>query len=103
VAINNISRSDLDRFLPQRTAIGQFIGTEVEWSADRVGNILGIVAEGTTNGNWGYVVLRRDEHGKYRYWDLQTRIDNRDAAHDQMERIMAATQPTGQSCSPLFG
>jgi hypothetical protein len=103
VAIENISRGDLDRFLPQRSAIGRFIGSEVEWFADRVGSILGIVAEGATDGNWGYVVLRRDEQGKYRYWDLQTRIDSRDAAHSQMVRIMATTQPTGQSCSPLVG
>jgi hypothetical protein len=101
VSINNISCSAVDRFLPHRNAIGQFIGSEVEWFADPAGNIVGIVAEGKANANWGYVVLRRDEHGKYRYWDLETRIDSRETARRQMVRIMEATQPGGQKCSPL--
>jgi hypothetical protein len=103
VVVKSISRGDLDKFLPHRGGIGKFIGTEVEWFADGVGNIIGTLAEGTTNMNWGYVVLRRDETGKYRFWDLKTRIEGRDAARVQIVRAMEATQKSGQNCSPVVG
>ena len=102
MAVNNISRGDLDQFLPQRRAIRQFIEAEVEWLADQIGNIIGIVAKGTMTGKWGYAVLRRDEQGKYQYWDLKTGIDTRDAARLQMVRTIEATQPI-DCCSPLVG
>jgi hypothetical protein len=99
--IKQISQWELDQFLPHRFAIRRFIGGEVECFADRLGNIVGITAKGMPNGNWGYAVLRREESGKYRFWDLKTGIENYDAARHLMVRAMLATQPRGQSCSPL--
>jgi len=75
----------------------------VEWFADQVGNIIGTIAEGTTNMNWGYVVLRRDEDGQYLFWDLETKIESRDAARIQIVGVMEATQKDGQACSPVLG
>jgi hypothetical protein len=103
VAIKSISRGELDQFLPHRSAIGKFIGAEVEWFADGVGNIIGTIAEGATNRDWGYVVLSRDENGKYLFWDLKTRIESCEAARGQMVRSMEATQKSGQNCSPQIG
>jgi hypothetical protein len=101
--IKSISREDIDRFLPDRPNIDRFIGSEVEWFSDQVGNIIGTIAEGTTNTNWGYVVLRRDDSGKYHFWDLETRIDNCEAARIQIMRAMEATRASSQTCSPLVG
>ena len=103
MAIKGISRRDLDQFLPHRGAIGKFIGVEVEWFADDVGNIIGVIAQGTTSINWGYAVLRRDENGKYAYWDLKTGIASRDAARIQIVCTMEATQKNGQDRSPQVG
>lgn len=103
MAIQQISREHLDRLLPRRNAIDQFIGAEVEWLSDAVGNIVGIIAEGPGSANWGYAVLRRDEAGGYRFWDLQTRIAGRDAARLQAVHTMEATQPDNRRCSPLVG
>ena len=103
MAIKSISRGDLDQFLPHRLAIGRFIGVEAEWFADEVGNIVGTIAEGATNANWGYVVLRRDVNGGYLFWDLKTRIESCDAARIQIVRAMEATQKNGQNCSPQVG
>lgn len=75
----------------------------MEWFADQVGNIIGTIAEGTTNMNWGYVVLRRDEDGQYLFWDLETKIESRDAARIQIVGVMEATQKDGQACSPVLG
>jgi len=53
--------------------------------------------------NWGYVVLRRDEDGQYLFWDLETKIESRDAARIQIVGVMEATQKDGQACSPVLG
>ena len=53
--------------------------------------------------HWGYAVLRRDDHGQYRFWDLETGIDSCDAARRQILRVMKATQKDGQACSPVVG
>jgi hypothetical protein len=101
--IKSISRRDIDRFLPHRLNIDRFIGAEAEWFSDAEGNIIGAIAEGTPNMHWGYVVLRREENGKYRFWDLETRIGSCDAARIQIVRVMEATQKDGQACSPVVG
>ena len=103
MAIRQILRERLDQLLPRRRAIDRFIGAEVEWLADPVGNIVGIIAEGVGIRNWGYAVLRRDETGGYHFWDLRTRIDGRDAARLQMVQAMESTQPNGRHCSPQVG
>ena len=84
--VRNISRLDLDQLFPHRFAIGRFIGSEVEWLADR--NSIGTIAQGATNVNWGYVVLKRDELGNYKIWDLKTGIESRDAARIQIVHTM---------------
>lgn len=96
MAIKSISRGELDQFLPHRGTIGRFIGAEVEWFADKEGKIIGTIAEGTTNMDWGYVVLRRDERGEYLFWDLKTRIGSCDAARNQIVRTMEAIQESGK-------
>ncbi len=101
--IKNISRAEMDQFLPRRFNIDGFIGAEVEWFSDRVGNIIGTIAEGTTKMNWGYAVLRRDDNGLYRFWDLETRIDSCDTARIQVVQTMEATQKDGQDSSPFVG
>ena len=101
--IKNISQEKMDRFLPQRPNIDRFIGAEVEWFSDEVGNIIGTIAEGTTNVNWGYVVLRRDDRGKYHFWDLETGIESCDAARIQMVHTMEAIRKSGQNHSPPVG
>jgi hypothetical protein len=101
--IKSISQVEMDQFLPHRFHIDRFIGVEAEWFSDEVGNIIGTIAEGTANMHWGYVVLRREENGKYRFWDLETRIESCDAARIQIVRAMEATQKDGQACSPVVG
>ena len=81
----------MDEFLPHRSAIGRFIGAEVEWLAEATGKTIGLIACGTTTMNWGYVVLRRDDRGEYAIHDLQTRIASRDAARTQIVHSMEAT------------
>ena len=76
---------------------------EAEWFSDRVGNIIGTIAEGTTKTNWGYAVLRRDDRGMDRFWDIETRIDSCESARIQIVQVMEATQKDGRDNSPLVG
>lgn len=103
VMIKSISQEEMDQFLPRRFNIDRFIGAEVEWFSDKAGTIIGTIAEGTTKMAWGYAVLRRDDNGKYRFWDLETRIESCDAARIQIVRAMEGTQKDGQACSPVVG
>ena len=101
--IKNISREEMDGLLPSRFNIDGFIGAEAEWFSDKVGNIIGTIAEGTANMNWGYAVLRRDDTGLYHFWDLETRIDSCNTARVQIVQVMEATQKDGRDSSRLVG
>ncbi len=93
----------MDQFLPRRSNIDRSIGAEAEWFSDEVGNVIGTIAEGTTNMHWGYAILRRDDGGKYQFWDLETGIESGDAARTQIVHVMEATQKSGQARSPVVG
>jgi len=101
--IKSISQIEMDQFLPCRFHIDRFIGAEAAWFSDGVGNIVGTIAEGTTNLSWGYVILRRDDSGRYQFWDMETRIESCEAAQTRIVRIMEATRKDGRSSSPLVG
>jgi len=101
--IKSISREDIDQHLPHRANIDGFIGAEVAWYSDEPGNIIGAIAEGAANMKWGYAILRRDDSGRYRFWDLETRVESCDTARRQIVRAMEATQKDGQACSPVVG
>ena len=103
VVIKSISQEEMDQVLPHRFNIDRFIGSEAEWFSDEAGNIIGTIAEGTTNLRWGYAVLRRDDGGTYRFWDLETGIESCDAARIRIVHAMEATQKDGQACSPVVG
>ena len=103
VVIKNISQKEMDQFLLHRFNIDRFIGAEAEWFSDETGNIIGTIAEGTEKTHWGYAVLRRDDGGKYQFWDLETGIESCDAARLQIVHAMEATQKDGQACSPVVG
>ena len=103
VVIKSISQEEMDQVLPHRFNIDRFIGAEAEWFSDEAGNIVGTIAEGTTNRHWGYAVLRRDDGGTYRFWDLETGIESCDAARIQIVHAMEATQKDGQACSSVVG
>jgi hypothetical protein len=93
----------MGQFLPRRFNIDRFIGAEAEWFSDEAGNIIGTIAEGTADLHWGYAVLRRNDGGKYQFWDLETGIDSCDAARIQIVHAMEAIQKDGQACSAVMG
>ena len=93
----------MNQFLPRRFNIDRFIGAEAEWFSDEAANIIGTIAEGRTDLHWGYAVLRRDDGGKYQFWDLETGIESCDAARIQIVHAMEATQKDGQACSSVVG
>ena len=103
MSVQQITRDRLDQLLPRRRAIDKFIGTEVDWLSDPPGNIVGILAARTGGQNWGYAVLRRSQTGGYEFWDLKTRIAERDTARQRLEQVMAATQPNDSPHAPLVG
>lgn len=103
VMIKSISQIEMDQFLPCRFHIDRFIGAEAEWFSDRVGNIIGTIAEGTTKKPWGYAILRRDDGGRYRFWDMETSIESCDAARAQITRTMEATRKNDQDTSRVLG
>jgi hypothetical protein len=103
VLIKSISQKEMDRFLPHRFNIDRFIGAEAEWFSDEVGNIIGTIAEGATNMHWGYAVLRRDDCGKYQFWDLETGIESGDAARTRIVHAMEAIWENSQACPSVMG
>jgi hypothetical protein len=66
-------------------------GKNVEWFADQFENIIGMVAKGTTDKDWYYIVLERNGYGGYRVLELKGNIDSRLRARIQLLRAMKSS------------
>jgi hypothetical protein len=70
MVINAIDRAEFVHRLSLDSDLEHFIGKEVEWFSNRTGNILGTIALGEKGRGWNYVVLKRDQLGKYHACDV---------------------------------
>jgi hypothetical protein len=70
MVIRAIGRAEFIHRLSLDSDLEHFIGKEVEWFSNKTGNILGTIALGDSSRGWNYVILRRNQRGKFHVCDV---------------------------------
>ena len=97
MAIKSISKLEFDAFKPSRSPMIAAITEEVEWFADEAHNIIGTVICDTTDSDWSYVILGRDERGSFRAIQAQSTIEDRGMAKTKLLLAMGTVEASGQT------
>jgi hypothetical protein len=96
MAINPISRDEFDAYEPFRAPGVEMLADEQEWYADDFGNVLGSVIRDKVDDDWSYVILGRDERGRFRAIDVDSSIETRQRASTELLRKMAELETSGE-------
>lgn len=100
LSIRNISRWEFEQLLPERSAIEATIGEQVEWWAQKAGRFIGTIAKGIAEPGWRYILLERDEGGRFRICRLRGGIESLQAASHQLVTVME-TSDSPETLSPV--
>ena len=88
-----IGRAEFIDRLSLDSDLERFIGKEVEWFSNRTGNILGTIALGDKSRGWNYVILKRNQLGKFHACDVVCDFYDHGAVRvDLMLAMVAAGQ-----------
>jgi len=98
--IRLISRQDFDRFEPFRAAEAEQLFEEVEWFADEDGVLIGLLARDRADDDWAYVVLGRDQQGRFRAFENEVSFLEREEARHQLISLMEHVLTAGLTVFP---
>ncbi len=70
-SIKRIDKSEFDKFHPARRPTTIIVSEEIEWYVDESKTLLGVVVWDRSDGDWAYIILGRDEDGKFRAIKLE--------------------------------
>ena len=65
MVVKDIGRAEFIGRLSLHSDLEHFIGKEVEWFTNKTGNVIGTIAQGDKSRGWNYVILKRDQLGKF--------------------------------------
>jgi hypothetical protein len=93
MVVKDIGRTEFIRRLSLHSDLEHFIGNEVEWFANKTGNVIGTIAQGDKSRGWNYVILKRNQMGKFHVRNSVCDFYNHAAARvDFMFAMMGAGQ-----------
>jgi len=69
MGVRNIAKAEFIQRLSLHSDLEHFIGKEVEWFSNTAGNVIGTIALGDKNRGWNYVILSRNQMGKFHVSD----------------------------------
>ena len=96
--LKNISRDEFHSlFLGPPTMVHL---CEVEWLADVIARVLGVVIHDLYDNDWGYVVLGRDERDVFRAIDMKASLPTREEASNKLRETMVTHLSTGAEIFP---
>jgi hypothetical protein len=95
-----VSRPEFDGYNPARAPESEEIFEETEWFADDDGVVIGLIARDKSDQDWFVGVLGRDERGTFRAIDVESCIENIDAARIQLIEKMEEALATGARIFP---
>ena len=98
--IVEISKGEFDVYEPHRDPIPSLIIEERKWFAtdDRV--LLGVLTFDKPDSDWGYIVLGRDEHERFRAIHCAVSMVSESDAEQALKAIMETTGSSGESVFP---
>ena len=94
MVIKDIGRTEFIDHLALHTDLEHFIGREVEWFSNKRGTIIGTIALGDESKGWNYVILKRNQIGKFHVCDVACDFYNHAAARVDFMFAMGAA-PAG--------
>jgi hypothetical protein len=80
MVVKDIGRTEFIHRLSLNNDLEHFIGREVEWFSNKAGNIIGTIALGDKSRGWNYVILKRNQTGKFHVCDVACDLYNHAAA-----------------------
>jgi len=102
MSIIQISKKEFDSKNPARVGTAQIISTEKSWFADNNKNIIGTVILDHTDNDWTYIVLARHEDGLYRCIDVDSSIESRSMAEQNLQDKMSNMEVKDQAKESLY-
>lgn len=78
----------------------ELFAREEEWWSDSKEHLLGIILLDRFDKDWSWVVLCRDEHGRFRGIDLAVSISTRDEARTALQNKMREYSEKGLEVFP---
>ena len=96
----SISREQFDAFQPPSLILKRLTLEQVEWFANKVGNIIGTIA-GREDDGWTYAVLKGDRNGNYRVCTLGGDTISLKAARSRFLVDMAAAEKAEEDLARL--
>ena len=100
MGIQSVSRSQFDAYGPVRASNIDDILDETEWFADDDGIVIGVIALDKADKDWLIAVLGRDDRGDFRAIDVESCIENADAARSQLIAMMEKALASGEKLFP---
>jgi hypothetical protein len=102
MVIKDIGRAEFIHRLSLHSDLEHFVGKEVEWFSNKTGNILGTIALGDKSRGWNYVILKRNQQGKFHVCDVACDFYNHEAARvDFMFAMAGAGQSRRKQFPPM--
>lgn len=100
LGLRSLTRDEFESFNPVRGPMAPLVGSEQEWYADARKNVLGILVLDRIDSDWSWVVLGRDQRGKFRAIDADVSVEDRDAARDALLERLLKRSRTGRRTFP---
>lgn len=96
MAIKQITEREFSTYNPPTSPLHR----EESWFASDSGHLLGAVVQDTTDDDWAFVILGRDENGQFRAIDLKTNFNQKVEAERSLLSSMQAIDADGQLVFP---
>ena len=96
MVIKEIGRTEFKRSLSPHSDLELSIGKEVEWFSNKTGNIIGAIALGDQSRGWNFVILKRNQIGRFNVCGVACDFYNLAAARVDFRFAMALAR-RGQS------
>ena len=100
MAIRPITKEEFDKFKPARGPMVATLVRERVWYVDDAGNIIGTVFVDLPDDEWNFVILGRDEHGRFRAIEVKSDFGTRDNAVSKILEAMSKIETSEESVFP---
>lgn len=97
--IVEISREEFDKFEPFRAGAEAYV-LEKEWFRDDASNFIGLITQDRADEDWGFVLMGRDQKGKFRAIDFFSGNEKKEEAKRHLFRSMSKYIKSGMRVFP---
>jgi len=100
--LKEISRERFNALCYSRRPAADVMSEEFEWWADADERVLGVVARDTTDNDWFWIALGRDEKALFRCIDINVSIESQHEASRQLQQKLRGYSDSGESEFPQY-